>query len=742
MKKTFFQFDNIFLRMRMGICVAFLVCSFPVFSQDAGQAQDNQSSDTAVVEKPKTEEVVLPGAEVRAQKETAVHVTQEQMTERGDDNIMEAIRWVPGITITNGHPGMDSGSIALRGIGGSSGGGDGLELFVDGVPMTNIFDYRMDFPGILTGGFESLDIMKGYNSVLMGPNIYGGAMSLKSIKPKKEFELSARTGFDFDGGGFGGNTDSIIAGSRLGLFYAQASFNGRFIDHTRLSDSFKPYDDIAPEDGGDFQKKGNRLWSDFKTMSTNIMIGVNPIETLDIWATYGFTYTDKGLNPPAVNRTGVMAFPDDTRHTVTLHAEWTPEKFNLKFHGYFDKVDRSEPEFWISNKQNNWDAIQTWLNTGVAVDMLDFDQSVIGVNLLGGYTINDWNKIDATVQFKQVGEKKYDEENVKKVERIDANLEQDKTINYYYVGSEWTANPWKPFTAVLGLGIDVVDYQKHYTVNRPDPEMPTYVSPQWAVGLFYDLSEQNELYFTYAKKHHFLDFTESSNVLNGSGAMKPNPDLKQPERHNFEFGYKGYFLDKIRVGADVFMTYELNKVATVAIDPPDGAYTQQRQNVNKFLYYGIDFDTEIFLNDYFSVGGSLGVTKYKILEGKANVSGGVVTEWDYIAYMPQLTTNGYLTISPFAGKDTGIFKNIKVIPRFEYVSSFYETSGAASQDMATGQSTLIDARALVHLRISTDIAEHYSVSFAIENITDELYYVSRYYPGQGRSFNISLGAKF
>jgi outer membrane receptor protein involved in Fe transport len=49
---------------------------------------------------------------------------------------------------------------------------------------------------------------------------------------------------------------------------------------------------------------------------------------------------------------------------------------------------------------------------------------------------------------------------------------------------------------------------------------------------------------------------------------------------------------------------------------------------------------------------------------------------------------------------------------------------------------------LVHLGFFADIAEHYSVSFSIHNLFDELYSISLFYPGQGRSFNISLGAKF
>lgn len=162
------------------------------------------------------EEIVLPTAEVRAKKETAEHVSQEQMTERGDTNLLEAIRWVPGIWINAGHPGFDSGGFGIRGSGADAHNGDHMAIYLDGVPMIDSYRGRIDYNTILSGSLESIDITKGYGSVLMGLNSIGGVLNARTAKPKRKFELDVRAGFDFDAGGFGGNNDTVTVGTRLG----------------------------------------------------------------------------------------------------------------------------------------------------------------------------------------------------------------------------------------------------------------------------------------------------------------------------------------------------------------------------------------------------------------------------------------------------------------------------------------------------------------------------------------------
>jgi iron complex outermembrane receptor protein len=727
--------------------------------------------------------VVLPAAEVKAKKETAEHVSQEQMYERGDTTLYEAMRWIPGIVENGGHAATDLGGISIRGIGGGGHGTDYLTIMQDGVPMSDLGGYgtsgRLDYAGIQTGGLESIDVAKGYSSVILGPNIMAGVLMVRTAKPQRRLELDARTRFDFDGGGFGGTTNTLTAGTRLGMFYARAGIQEKYVDHWRLSDSYKPGPDRDPTDGGDPQQKGNRIFTKANTFGANIMLGVTPLDDLDIWGTYAYssrkllpdgwappragnttTSANYGVPPDGTVDTYVLmgAYPYRDRHDVTLHGEWTQEKFNAGLHSYFNLYTQRSYSLTAYPGYGSYGSTRTvwkqYLNEQYTIS--DLDTYTFGVNLDGGYEINPQNKIQASVQFRQNGYDTYSGSAFGiKVKPEHTEKYQTKSLmdNILFFGAEYTANPVDPFTAVVGFGLDMMDPQKmdRWSISNGGAtrtEQKSDVSefsaiPQWTIGLFYDLAEQHELHLTYAKKNRFPSFSEKESAEgtdtpnpSGGNDMKPNLELKPQQVHHFELGYKGYFLDRIRITTALYTNYELDKIATVYLkNDPDG-YERQNQNINENLYYGIEFGTEMFLNDYFTLGGSFAINKYKIIHAEAQEG----TEYEYMGSAPQLTTNGYFSISPFANKDIGKIENIRIMPRFEYVGTRF---AAGDVNVLTAASrTYLDDYVLFHLGIFADFAGHYFASIGINNILDQLYYTTNWMPAAGRSFNISFGAQF
>lgn len=676
------------------------------------------------------EEVVLPGAEVKAKKGTSELITQEQMTERGDTNLLEAIRWVPGVIINGGgHAGKEQGGFSIRGATGGAGDQDYMSVFVDGLPLQANQEGRVDHGSLLTGSLESVEVAKGYSSGVLGPGAIGGALILRTAKPKKLFELAARSSFNFDGGGYAGTVDNIAAGTRLGIFYARASFQGSFIDHWRLPNSFKPTDDIPPEEGGNPQKKGNRIFSESNTIGISGMLGINPLDTLDIWITYGYSDKDKGWTSPAVSGSITMAaYPYLKRHNAAFHAEWTPPRFNLNLRSYFEYMDDRRLVISGGNIADQW---QNYLDDKYSYR--DAEGFTWGAHLGGSYEINDWNDIQFSLQFKQTGMDTYYSrapqlyEEPKHDDFTRMNTYKD---NAWFAGVEYSINPFKPFTAVAGFGYDIVDPQKMVLrdtsfVITVDEPLALKSLPQWSLGLFYDLTEQNELHLSYAKKNRFPDWRSRQQHAN-STSQKPNLDLAPEEMHHFEFGYKGYFLDCIRISAALYTSYFVNGIATVRLENDPDGYETQKQNVGENLYYGFELGTEMFLNDYFTLGSSLALLKYKIISNPADI--------DNLGGRPQLSTNGYISISPFAGINTGSVKNIRITPRFEYVASMYELSSGNS-------TTLLNDYLLVHISASAEITKYLQLSLAVNNLLDELYYTFRNHPSPGRSFTVSLGAK-
>jgi iron complex outermembrane receptor protein len=701
------------------------------------------------------------------------------MTERGDTNLFEAMRWIPGVSTNTGHATYDSPGLGIRGLGDGGTGADYLVIMQDGTPLSDLggSSIRTDYTGLLTGGLESIDVMKGYSSVLLGPNIMAGAVMMRTAKPKKPLELSARAGLDFDAYGFGGTNDIVMLGSRFGMFYARAIVQEKYVDHWGLSDDYKPGPSQDPSEGGDPQQKGKRIFTTSNTFGVNIMLGVNPFDALDIWATY--SYSSKRLLPDgwAPPRAGCLASDEGAQylpqtdayilmggtpyrntHDATLHAEWDPGKFNLDFHGYFNFYEHRRISLYNPNG-NGWGATSVmWpLYLADSYTLSDVNSYTFGANLQGGYEINDIHKIEGAFQIRQNNYEAWGgglgvrEE----PEHTDEHLQSSYTDNIYFLGAEYTINPIKAFTGIAGFGLDMNDPQKLdrwtnsntggvYTHTPQKSDISNFiVMPQWALGAFYDLTEQHEIHFTYAKKNRFPSFSQrgssvGSATTTGTNDTKPNLDLKPQQVHHFEIGYRGYFLENIRITSAIYTNYELNEISIVALENDPDGYERQYQNIDKNLYYGFEFGTEMFLSKFFTVGGNFSVVKYKILHNETKASGGV--EYEYMGNTPLFTANGYFSIAPFTGKDLGVVDNIKIIPRFEYVSTKYAATG--SNLITADNRRYLDDYVLVHLGIFADIAEHYSVSFAVNNLLDQLYYTNRWIPAAGRSFNLSFGARF
>ncbi|GHT78824.1 hypothetical protein FACS1894130_06120 [Spirochaetia bacterium] len=702
------------------LCAFLLVLSVSVFGQDNSPPASNPGDD----------EIVLPSAEIKAKKDTSDHITQEEMQERGDTNLLEAIRWIPGIVINGGgHAGKDQGGFSVRGATGGPGDEDWMSVFIDGVPAQASAEGRVDYGSILTGNFESIEVAKGYSSGILGPGAIGGALILRTAKPKKPLELAGRSTINLDGGGYAGTVDSISAGTRLGIFYARGGFTGNFTDHWRLSEKFEPANDDPPPTGNP-QKEGNRIFSESTAIGANVMLGVTPLDDLDIWVNYAYSFKDKGWTPPGLGIVGtsytMAAYPSLIRHNGDFHVEWTPSRFNLNLAAYFELIDDTRLSVSNPNWQNYLDDKYTYRES---------EGLTVGVNLGGAFTINDWSNIRGAFQFKHVGmESFYSRGNNEEPAHDDYHKMNMYKDNIYFTGVEYSFNPFKPLTTVVGFGIDVTVPQEMLlrdstfqdTVTRPfDPN----VLPQWTIGLFYDLTENQELHLTYAKKNRFPDWRYRTQHANAA-TQKPNLGLIPEQMHHFELGHKGFFLESIRLTSALYMSLLSDGIVTVNFDVADSeGYTSQKQNIASSLYYGFEFGMEILFNEYLSLGGSMAMLKYEVLHNPDEIKN--------LGGRPQYTANGYFTITPLANIDMGWVRDVRVTPRFEYVASMYDLSNAG-----TNATNSLPDYMLLHLNITTEITQYFSLSFAVLNLLDENYYVFRDHPSPGRSFSISLGAKY
>ena len=144
-------------------------------------------------------------------------------------------------------------------------------LSIDGVRVFLPADNRIDFGRFLTADLASIQISKGYVSVLDGPGGLGGAVNLVTRRPDSALEWDIVGSASFDGdGGHNGQTISGRLGTRQDDFYAQISGAWSEHDHWSLSDDFTP---TAIENGGE------RINSSSEDYRYNVRFGYTPNAT-------------------------------------------------------------------------------------------------------------------------------------------------------------------------------------------------------------------------------------------------------------------------------------------------------------------------------------------------------------------------------------------------------------------------------------------------------------------------------
>jgi iron complex outermembrane receptor protein len=265
------------------------------------------------------------------------------------------------------------------------------------------------------------------------------------------------------------------------------------------------------------------------------------------------------------------------------------------------------------------------------------------------------------------------------------------------------------------------DYYAEFFIIRAKPMFLM----TWQAGVFYKITPNHELRITYARKNHFP--TMAQRYSTRFGRSLPNPSLGPETAGHFEFGYSGNIARKLNLDSAVYYSEIGGKIVQVGWPSPNRPMNSldYSRNLDRSAFWGFEIAPELYLNDYFSAGLSFSLNEYKIYHSENDIKA--------IPYYPEVTFNGYAVIRPISGREAGLIKQLSIIPRFEYLGSRYANTEA---DAA------LDGYLLAHLKVSADIGKYLSVSAGVENIFDTLYEIKQYFPMAGRTFSLSLEAKY
>lgn len=659
--------------------------------------------------------ITLPEAEIVEERDDPNVVTSEEMERDGATDLWEAVRYVPGVILSGGGRRNDS-NFTVRGFGA-----DDVPIFIDGILMANPYRGEGDAARFLTGDLESIEIQKGFSTELLGANTLGGALIMRTAKPKRPLELSASVTAGFDREfNFADTNVFAAAGIRRNLFYAKGTVQYRLIDHWRLPDSFVPVP-VNP------QQRGDRLWSDSKDLKLTALAGLTPFPFLDIWLSYSFQKADKGVSPPDIRTRefSIWHWPVWNRHSVSLNGTFEGGSLSAQGLFYFDKYDNRLDEYY------HLLAYQL----GFHAPHSDYDEYSAGGRINGAWELNSANRFAAALTYKKEDHKGlrgdlFDEERLTEMMRVNEDT--------WSLGAEYENRMLDQFMFKGGAGFDAlvpVDFWSE------DNEFAKLIEQGWFVvktrmmflytallGAYYDLSVDHQLRLTYARKNHFP--TMSARYSTRFGKNLPNPNLGPEKANHFELGYRGLFFGKFSIDAALYYSLMEGKIVNIKLPNPDYPSSQvdYARNLDAVSFYGFETATEFFPNKYISGGVSFALNEYYLNKSHE-------AEVKRIPYYPEFTFSVYAVITPIPSPLKGFraLKSLSFIPRLEYISRRYSDSG--------GLFTLAPYW-LGTLRVKMEITDYATVSFAVENIFDTFYEIRYNSPMPGRAFNVTVGAKW
>jgi iron complex outermembrane receptor protein len=649
-------------------------------------------------------------AEEPEQADAANVVTRDEMDREGSRDLWQAVRNVPGITLSGGGPRNDAG-ISVRGFDSAS-----VPVFVDGVTQANPYRGDNDAARMLTGDMESVSIEKGFSTLLLGPNTMGGAVLIRTARPKEPLEASLSSSFGFDTLGKPADSYHIAQiGVKRPLFYGKTAFQYRGTDHFRIPYSFEPKRNNP-------QGKGERLWSEANDIKLTMLAGWTPFYNMDLSLTWIYQDSYKGFSPPSVNGRDyeIWEWPYYKRQSVNFQGEWQPDVFTVKAAAYFQKFDNRLLDYV------NWASYEADIPAAPS----DYDDYTAGFRLEGGWAITPLNTLEAALNFRR------DDHRGLTGGKEGVHVAEDT----WSLAAAFTSNPLPRLRFKAAVGFDILSpdtfWGKYNELVKYDPKQYVEKTPVWKLwaaeaGVFCGLTDVGELRVTYARKNHFPTMFQrySSRI----GEIKPNPNLGPEWADHFEAGCTGrpfaaisavdaierLRLDGLKLSFTVYYSLVTQKIVEIRVPKPDftAVTVPYSVNLDSAAVWGIETALDWEFSPSFSAGGALSWNRYSIIK----TSNGVKA----LTLYPDFTASLHAEFSPVP--------SLSVIPALRYVGSRFADSAAETE---------LSGYFLVSLKAVYRFGRHFAFSASVDNLFDELYEIRPYFPQPGRSYNLSVTAKY
>lgn len=603
------------------------------------QTENIASSDAANVFSLGT--VMVYGSEQTAAEKSESFISKDKIDLFEKKDVGSALSKVPGVIYGRPVGGRYESSVTVRGFGLRY-----VPIFVDGIPVYIPYDGYSDMGRFSTADISSLQVAKGYSSVMYGYNTMGGAINIVTMRPRSTLDFNATMGT-----GSGSVAEaSFNLGSMQKNWYFQVGGSLFERQYTELSENYVGQD--ANNQYVD-TKKYNYYTRDRRG---SIKLGFVPNATDEYVVSISRQLAEK--HSGSTSHGGLVPttweWPQWNRETYSFvsNTRFYNDKFYIKPRIYYDKF-QNEMVGWRGDMRGS-----------------HYDDKAFGSSVELGTEIINKHLIKLMLSYKRETHASfYTYENSSQTvpgtyddaaqKFYSIALEDNFTINNYWetqLGAIYTKRK-----ASANMGMDVQNLIAKYpeadsmlapTINTFDPQFALFFKPSG--------DDTHIFRASIAKKTRFPSFKEAySNYANGKttkcparqkgcvrGSVLPrlslqNPGLKPEKALHYELGYIGGPLDGMHLEASIYYTRSKNAIdrSDLDYDTYPGFAISQTINVKgtterKGFDLGVDYD----INQYLTVGGTYA---YLHIKNKENPS-------MRFSNLPKHFGTLYAEIKPFA----------------------------------------------------------------------------------------------
>jgi len=461
-----------------------------------------------------------------------------------------------------------------------------VPLYQDGIPVYLPVDNRIDFGRFSTIDLASIQISKGFASVIDGPGAMGGAVNLVSRVVSREFEGEARYQDTLDSrGSHAESIADVFLGTRQSnwLIQGAGSFDRR--SHLRLSDDFT---------AGTLQPRGDRIDSFHQDYKINLKAGFEPSPGTD----YSINYIDqrgrKDNAPPdsvipnsSLNAVRYWTWPAWNKKSLywlsqnALDSEGSYVKVRLYYDRFFNRLDSYDTIAY--NTQNTPKSFNSTYYDKAAGGSAELSETLAGgadtIRVAAHYRWDQHNETESTrnAPFAPFYQQPW--------ETAEESTSSVALENIY--------RPTKNWQVITGMSYDVrhlIGDSQWVAQGQQPPFGHSFAYPvadkhalNGEIAGIYSYSESGSVHLSYADRFRFPTLFEMYSTR--FGTFINNPNLRPERSHYTQIGVSDIIFDT-HVAINAFVAKITNAITSVAISPT----VSESQNVGVARHQGFEIE--------------------------------------------------------------------------------------------------------------------------------------------------------